>query len=211
MCMMGKFLIAQGAAPSITAEGEANEMKAMVLSKLAIDVNILGSIAETRMSMTFYNPHDRNLAGELDFPLPEGAFVSGYALDINGVMVDGVVVEKEKGRVVFEKLSRQRIDPGLVEWSKGNNFKTRIFPLPAQGTRTIMVRYISELSYIKGKTFYHLPLKYNETIKEFSLRIEAIGNGIEPPVSRSAIADMQFEKLQGRMDCGGIEGRRATQ
>ena len=83
--------------------------------------------------MTFANPTDRVMEGDLYFPLPQGSTVSGYALDIEGKMVDGVAVEKHKGRQVFEQIVRQGIDPGLIEWTKGNNFKTRVFPIPAKG------------------------------------------------------------------------------
>ncbi len=88
----------------------------------------------------------RQPAGDLYFPLPEGTAVSGYALDINGVMVDRAVVEKQKGHQFFKKILYRGIDPGLVEWVKGNNFKIRVFPIPARGTRTVMVRYPGELT-----------------------------------------------------------------
>ena len=32
--------------------------------------------------MTFYDPQPRAMAGDLLFPLPEGATINGYALDI---------------------------------------------------------------------------------------------------------------------------------
>jgi len=99
----------------------------------------------TISSPTFANPYDRVLHGDLYFPLSEGATISGCALDIDGKLIDGVAVEKHKGREVFEQIVRQNIDPGLIEWTKGNNFKTRVFPIPAKGTRTIRVRYVTEL------------------------------------------------------------------
>ena len=43
----------------------------------------------------------------------------------NGKMRDGVVVEKEKARQTFEAVERQNIDPGILEKTKGNNYKTR--------------------------------------------------------------------------------------
>ncbi|MFH1810411.1 MAG: VIT domain-containing protein, partial [Pseudomonadota bacterium] len=100
------------------------------LQKLDIDARIHGFLSETTLTMTFYNPHNRVLEGSLAFPLPDGATVSGYALDVHGALVDGVVVEKEKAQVVFEKEVRKGVDPGLIEWTKGNNFRTRVYPLP---------------------------------------------------------------------------------
>jgi len=164
------------------------------LAKVKVEAQIRGQVAETRMTMTFHNPNDRQLAGDLYFPLPEGATVSGYALDIHGVMVDGVVVEKDKGRQVFEKEVRRGIDPGLVEWVKGNNFKTRVFPIPPQGTRTIMVRYLAEVVQDRAGASYFLPLRFQEPLEEFSLRVEVVKPEAPPQVKKGELANFAFAK-----------------
>ena len=162
------------------------------LSEMDVEVKILGEIAETRTTMTFYNPHSRVLEGNLHFPLPEGVTISGYALDVDGVMVDGVVVEKHEGRRVFEREERKGIDPGLVEWVKGNNFQTRVYPIPAKGSRTVMVRYLSELPRVSGQTSYHLPLNLAKAIKQFHLRVEVIRATSPPVVKKGALANFSF-------------------
>ena len=86
------------------------------------------------------------LGGELVFPLPEGATVTGYGLEVNGVMVDGVAVEKQQARVIYEKEMHKGVDPGLVEQAAGNAFRTRLYPVPASGARSIKVQYVTEVS-----------------------------------------------------------------
>ncbi len=164
------------------------------LSKLSVDARIFGYMTETSLTMTFYNPNSRQLAGDLYFPLPEGATVSGYALDISGRMVDGSVVEKAKGRQVFEKIVRQGIDPGLVEWVKGNNFKTRVFPIPAKGTRTITIRYVSDLVSGSDGPLYRLPLNFKEKIKAFFIRVEAVKTAKQPVITGGNVAGLSFGK-----------------
>ncbi|MCR4733854.1 MAG: DUF2135 domain-containing protein [Treponema sp.] len=115
------------------------------LSQLSVDVEIFGNIAVTCLDMIFENTSSRTLEGEFEFPLGENESVIGYALDINGKLRKGVVVEKDKGRQVFEAVVRQGIDPGLVEMTAGNNFKTRVYPLPAKGRRHVQITYQSEL------------------------------------------------------------------
>ncbi len=166
----------------------------MSVSRVAVDVKVSGCLAETSMTMTFANPSKRALAGDLYFPLPEGATVSGYALDINGNMVDGVVVEKEKGRQVFEKIVRQGIDPGLVEYTKGNTFKTRVFPVPARGSRIVRVSYVSELLSRDGTPAYQLPLRYREKVGEFYLRVEVVKTEVKPEIRSGGLDSFQFEK-----------------
>jgi len=183
----------QNIPPILVTEGDKGSER-LSLTKIAVEVEIYGFLAETKMTMTFRNSHNRPLVGDLYFPLPEGAMISGYALDINGVMVDGVVVEKEKGRVVFEKIVRQGIDPGLVEWVKGNNFRTRVFPIPARGTRTIMVRYVSQINFKDKSALYRLPLSFSGKVNEFSLRIEVIKALAKPVVKEGGPGGLQFNK-----------------
>ena len=90
----------------------------------------------------FINPNPRQFAADFEFPIPEGATVCGYRLEVNGEMIPGVVCEKEKARVAFENEQRKRVDPGIVEHVKGNVWKTRIFPVPANGKRRAEVSYI---------------------------------------------------------------------
>lgn len=151
--------------------GKDKKSEPLTLTKVDIDVAIVGQTAQTSMTMTFTNHHDRVLEGELVFPLPDGSSVSGFALDINGKLVDAVVVEKHEARIIFESEQRKGIDPGLVEWVKGNNFRTRIWPIPAKGSRTIRMRYSSQLVRTGDNLNYQLPLAFQEKVKQFALAV----------------------------------------
>lgn len=99
-----------------------------------------------KTSFVFTNPNLRTMAGELEFPIPDGAFVCGYALEVNGEMIPGVVCDKDKARVAFENETRKGVDPGIVEQVKGNIWRTRIFPLNPKTPRKAEVEYIATKS-----------------------------------------------------------------
>ena len=186
--------VAQTVPPALMIKVEGRS-EPLGLAKVVTDVRIHGPAAETKITMTFTNPHDRRLEGDLYFPLPQGSTVSGYSLDINGVMVDGVAVEKHRARQVFEKIVRRRIDPGLVEWTKGNNFKTRVFPIPARGSRTISVRYVTETAAGAGaEALYRLPLNYRSKVKDFTLRVEVVRPAGSPKITSGRLGKMAFAK-----------------
>jgi hypothetical protein len=180
--------------PTLMAKVGARH-QALVLKDLDVEVRIHGSLVQTKMTMTFFNPHDRILEGQFLFPLPDGAFVSGYALDVNGRMVDGVVVEKKKARVVFEKIVRRGIDPGLVEWVKGNNFKTRVYPIQPGGTRTISLSYVSQTFTRQGESFFRLPIGFDRKVDTFSLKVEAIQARKKPVVLEGVPAAFRFRRV----------------
>ena len=96
-----------------------------------------------RTTFTFTNPNQRVMSGEFEFPIPEGASVCGYSLQIGSEMVPGVVCEKEKARVAFENETKKGVDPGIVEQVKGNIWKTRIFPLNPKTPRKAEVDYVA--------------------------------------------------------------------
>ncbi|MCU0724472.1 MAG: DUF2135 domain-containing protein [Planctomycetes bacterium] len=160
------------APPALVIAGET-AARGLDLTHLAVTARIRGLAAETTMLMTFRNPHDRVLEGELVFPLPEGAVVCGYGLDVEGEIVDGVVVEREKARVVFETEVRKDLkkDPGLVEHVRGNVFRTRVYPLPARGERRVKVTFVSDLLDRDEAAFYVLPLNVPAPLGAFDLEV----------------------------------------
>ncbi len=195
--LSGIFLIlsaavwAQDVPPALFVK-DGGKSVALEVTAVSVDTRIYGSLAQTSITLTFYNPGNKAVAGDLYFPLPQGATVNGYALDIKGVMIDGVVVEKDRGRQVFEKTIRQGIDPGLVEWVKGNNFKTRIFPIPARGTRTVRASYIASCPEKAQKRYYYLPLNFKGRIKDFSLRVQVVKPVSAPVATQGAPAGFHF-------------------
>ena len=167
----------------------------MRLDNLSIDIKIIGQIAVTTLDMTYYNGNSRTMEGEFNFPLGEGQTVSRFALDMNGVLREGVVVEKEKGRKTFESIVRRGVDPGLLEMTEGNNFRMRVFPLPAKGTRRLVLTFEQELTD-KGKfDLYVLPLKITECIRKFSVHAEVVKNTVIPDSENNELSNLSFSKF----------------
>lgn len=149
------------------------------LQKMDVRAEVLGAVAHTRIEMVFYNPNERVLEGELQFPLLDGQTVTGCALDINGELRPAVPVEKAKGQQVFEDVSRARIDPALLEKTQGNNYKLRVYPLPVHGTRRVVLELDEMLSSDSmGKTnlgvyntTYRLPLQFAEAVEQLDVTV----------------------------------------
>jgi tetratricopeptide (TPR) repeat protein len=164
------------------------------LTEMEVQARIVGLNAEVTTTMTFLNPNMRPLEGELVFPLPEGTGVTGYALDIKGQMVDGVVVKKEKARVAFETEVRRGVDPGLVEHVAGNVFRTRVYPLPAGGVRRVRVRSVGPLSIdTKGDAAWSLPMPLGETIGKLNIRVEVSQGAVTPTIG--GFGNLRFESF----------------
>ena len=185
------LLIAQKTAlPEVKVVNERNA-NPMVLQDLSIDILVIGQTAVTTMEMTFYNPNTRVMEGEFQFPLANGQQVSRFALDINGKMREGVVVDKALGRKAFEEIVRRGIDPGLLEKTEGNNFKARVYPMPAKGTRRVLIAFEQELHERDGQDYYFLPITANTTLKNFKVRTEVVSRFVKADIQNSLQLDFK--------------------
>ena len=133
------------------------------------------------------------LEGTFLLPLPQGATVTRYALDVNGSMREGVPVEKAKAAQVFESVEKRRIDAGLLEQTEGNVFRTRIYPLPAGGERRIIIGFEQELTYRgSGELLYQLPFDSKTPVNQFSLNVVVQEQGTAPILESSPVERLQF-------------------
>lgn len=187
---------AQGADsyPAVMVETENGATVPMKMTALRVDVQVIGNIATTTMYMQFYNTMDQVIEGHMYFPLLEGQTISRFAMDVNGKMRDGVTVEKERGRRGFESVTRRQIDPGLIEWTKGNNFKARIYPIPSRGTKQIIVAYDQELAPVAAGYQYRLPLNFEGEIPKFRAQARVYQQDLAPIMDGNELEKFKFQK-----------------
>lgn len=166
------------------------------LSNLHVDVKIIGNLVTTTYKMKFYNSKNRILEGELAFPLGQGQSVSEFAMEVNGKMRKAVIVEKELARVAYENTIQQKIDPGLLEQTQGNNYRARIYPIPAKGYKEIEISHEQNL-FIKDKAhFFELPLGFESKLEVFSVHIEVDDQTIKPIIDSGKIENLEFKEWE---------------
>lgn len=187
------LLSAQVPVMEINDNGKFKSEGGVALQQLHADIKVYGTISTTTIRMVFYNGTDRLQEGWLTFPLPEGVSVSGFALDINGILREAVPIEKAKATAVFESIERRKVDPGLLEKTEGNNFRTRVYPLPANGARTIEITYNQHLTVNNGRPQYYLPFA-KKKIKNFTLVTTVFDNIAMPSLVEKPDGSYVFEK-----------------
>ncbi len=152
--------------PELSVRTARGKMAKLAIEEIKADISFLADIAETNLTITFRNTEERMLEGEFALPLPEGATVSSYALDVNGAMREAVVVEKERARFAYESIKRQMIDPGYVEREAGNIYRTKIFPILSKSTKAVRIGYREHLRSTKGQLSYRLPLTLSRSAEK---------------------------------------------
>lgn len=111
------------------------------IKSLDVSVTIEGRLARTEVRQVFHNHTKRRTEGKYAFTLPDRASISRLSMDVNGSMMEGELVEREKARQTYESIVRRQKDPALLEWQSGNRFKTQIFPIEANADKTVVLTY----------------------------------------------------------------------
>ncbi|HEX8583977.1 MAG TPA: VIT domain-containing protein [Allosphingosinicella sp.] len=163
--------------PELTAlvrgvDDEDARSTSLRIESMDVAVRLHGGIAETVVTARFHNAGTDELEGRFRLQMPDASVVTGYALDIGGEMIEGVLLDQLQARRAYESQVRQRIDPGLGEVSREFQFTTRVYPIDPGKSRTVRVRFVTPLDPRRG---YVLPLDNDAKIGRFSLAVEAAG------------------------------------
>src|SRR5262245_41386442 len=81
-----------------------------------VTISIQDQAAETVVEQTFRNHTDRELEAAYIFPVPRGASVRGFSMMVNGVKVDGKLLDGVEARRLCADCARISQDPGPVEY-----------------------------------------------------------------------------------------------
>ncbi|MBL8817930.1 MAG: hypothetical protein JNL58_18035 [Planctomyces sp.] len=140
-----------------------------------VSVEIRDQIARTTIEESFVNHTASQLEGIFHFPLPQDASISGFGMWIGNQLVEADVVEKQRAREIYETILRERRDPGLLEWTSGNVFKARVFPIEARSEKRIKIVYTQVLPLRANKYRYSYGLRSEllrtKPLRELSLSV----------------------------------------
>lgn len=145
-----------------TQDGTGLELVSLE-AKAVID----GPLAFTELHLTFHNPQSRTIEGRFEITMPDRAAISRFAMKINGIWMEGEVVEKQAARRAYEDALHRRQDPALLEQDAGNQFRARVFPITANENKELIISWSQELSNATER--YTLPLKGLPEIQRLAL------------------------------------------
>src|ERR1041385_7295383 len=145
-----------------------------------VNVKIDGQVAITSIDQEFYNPNDQRLEGFYMFPVPKGAHIDKFSMEIGGKSVDAELLPADKARGIYEDIVRKMRDPALLEYAGRDLFKVRIFPIEPRSRKPIKISYTELLRSDAGTVTYVYGLsteKFSaQPIKSLSLKIELHSN-----------------------------------
>ena len=147
-----------------------------------VNVVVNGLAAVTTVDEEFYNASDSRLEGTYIFPLPVGAHIDKFSMDIGGTMTQAELLPADKARAYYEDIVRRMKDPALLEYADRGAFRLRVYPLEPRSGKRVRITYSELLKSDAGLVSYTYPLnteKFSATaVKEVSVTVTV--DGAEP-------------------------------
>ena len=170
-----------------------------------VTVKIDGQVAVTSVDQTFYNPSGQRLEGTYLFPIPKGAEIDKFEMDVNGEMMEAELLDAGKARRIYEDIVRRAKDPALMEYAGQGLFKVRIFPIEPRSDKRVKLKYTQILKRDGRMHRIHLSSQHREILIAPGRR--GIGQGGRPRRAGDQVGLLaeprDRDQAQGRESCDG--------
>ena len=151
-------------------------VRALDMEYYRVETKVVDGVASADVKMGFRNHTSRQLEATFIFPLPEGASIGEFRMEMMGKWVEGKVLEKNEARQIYTDIVRRMKDPGLLELVGSNLFQARVFPVPANGVQRIELNFATSLKQEAGTYQLLYPLKtarnFSGTVKDFTFTLK---------------------------------------
>ena len=126
-----------------------------------VTARITDQVATTTIEQEFYNPNGTRLEGTFLLPVPRGAQLNRFTMEIDGKKVDAELLAADKARRIYEDIVRSMRDPALLEYIGQDVFRVRIFPFQPNERKRVTLNYTQVLKadagLLKHPALFHDP------------------------------------------------------
>ena len=142
---------------------------------------------------------EANLEIDMNFRLPENSGITDLFLWIEGVAERGEIYDRWTASLIYESIVQRRIDPAILSVVAGNEYNLKVFPLPPNGSRKIMIRYLTPLgNTLNGTPIIQIPmnilkLSYKMPNK-FKIAFKGGDQYHSPTIREAANMDFSYEQ-----------------
>lgn len=143
---------------TMVIRGDQGQLDPMPLVKERLDVVIDNQHARTTIKQTYLNRSSRTVEGRYQLDAGAGNRVEGFAYWNGEQKIVGEVFEKQAAREVYQRVTVQRRDPGLLEQTRDGAFAFRIFPIQSGEQKRVEVSYSKWLTRRGEQIRYRAPV-----------------------------------------------------
>jgi Ca-activated chloride channel homolog len=171
--------------------------RAIEVKSQQVTVDLEQGLARTTVRQTFVNPHSRPLEAIYVFPVPPDAALIDVAMELNGVRMSGILVERQRGRRIYTEIVHRQEDPALVEQVGTGAFRLSVFPVVPRKDTVVELTWIQQVPLRNGAYRYVYPLALagstTKTKQKFSFTLSA-KSALGLVTVESPMTDMTIER-----------------
>jgi len=169
----------------------ASDGTGLQLRELKIKAFVDGISAFTELEFTFFNPEHRTREGRFSMLLSSNASISRFAMKIRNKWQEGEIIEKQFARRVYEDFLHHKQDPALLEQDSGNFFRARVFPIPGNSEKKLILSYSETLENVDST--YSFPLKGLPELDKLNIQIFYKGENNAIKTAKSSLGGTEKE------------------
>ena len=150
--------------------------KVLAIREMTIDIGIARGYARVNVRQVFENRTSSVQEGTYRFALPPSAAIGDFAIWDGLQRIPGVILEKRRARAIYQELTRQRVDPGLLQQGEEEDqqpgdesnskrpsgaslFSVTVAPIPAYATKRLELQFQEEVPFIGMMSEFRLVLR----------------------------------------------------
>ncbi len=166
----------------------ATDGRQLPIHEERLTIEIAGEYATTTMRQTYFNGSNGRIEGNYHLRPGSGSHVDGFAYWNGEQKIVGEVFEKQLAHEVYDRVTAQRRDPGLLEEAGEGAFAFKVFPIEANENKRVEIRWTKWLERHANSVHYRAPI----TSRAAEIVVEIHGNVKNV---RSATHTLRVEKL----------------
>ncbi|WP_431909394.1 VIT domain-containing protein [Nonomuraea jabiensis] len=191
------------------------------LESVDVNADISGLIAGVEVTQGFRNPFDVTLEATYVFPLPDRAAVTGFRMEADDRVIEGVLKERAQARADYDQALREGRRAAIAEEDRPDVFTIRVGNILPGERVSVRLTMSQPLPYEDGAATFRFPLVVAPRyIPGSPVDGPSAGDGvapdtdavpdasrISPPVLLPGFPDPVRLSLSATVDAGGLELR----
>lgn len=123
--------------------------------KAAVEIN--DQIAQTTLTISFFNPAGQQQEGQVLLPVPSGAVLKSFSMEGTNVEFKAKILPKEEARKIYDQIVARSKDPAILEFAGFGAVDSSVFPIPARSECKLRLVYEELLPTDVDRIDYVLP------------------------------------------------------
>jgi hypothetical protein len=187
---------AQGLGQLLIKDSQSDSPVRLEVARYHVHVVLQPPVALVQIDQSFFNPYGQQQEGTFVFNLPRGASVSRFAMYVTPTnLIEGELIERQQAANIYQSIVNRRRDPAILEQIGDNLFRMRVFPVPANDTKRILLDYTIPLEIEHGECRFRLPLLSDlNPIWDFRLSGAIKGPTLLPSVASPSHGQLKFQQ-----------------